>query len=292
MKLDRLMGILAVMQQQGRVTAAGLAEKFEVSAKTIQRDMDALCRAGFPIAALRGAGGGYAIMEGYQLNPMALTRAEMEALWAGVGSLRSVAQQDAENMARRLPGDYRDVSIDLASFYRDSLAEKIRLLRDAIRERYRVTFQYASPKGESRRKVEPCQVVYRWSDWYVYGFDCEKQEFRTFKLRRLWQLERTGETFAAHPAVEKQYGDFMRDEYMVSARYAPECKYRLVEERGPDSFYQQPDGRLMACWGFDGPRQAASWFLGFGAQAEVIEPEEVRQILRAEAAKMQKIYEK
>ena len=91
MKMDRLIGILSILLQQERTTAPELAEQFEVSRRTIQRDIEALCRAGIPVITAQGAGGGISIMEGYRVDRTVLTAPEMQAILAGLRSLDSVS---------------------------------------------------------------------------------------------------------------------------------------------------------------------------------------------------------
>ena len=91
MKMERLIGILSILLQRERVTAPELAEQFEVSRRTIQRDIESLCRAGIPISTAQGAGGGISIMEGYRVDRTVLTAPEMQAILAGLRSLDSVS---------------------------------------------------------------------------------------------------------------------------------------------------------------------------------------------------------
>ena len=91
MKLDRLIGILSILLQRERVTAPELAERFEVSRRTIQRDVEALCRAGIPLVTVQGAGGGISILEGYRVDRTVLTGPEMQDILAGLRSLDSVS---------------------------------------------------------------------------------------------------------------------------------------------------------------------------------------------------------
>lgn len=135
MKTDRLIGILSILLQQEKTTAPRLAEKFEVSRRTIGRDIDALCRAGIPICTSQGAGGGISLMEGYRMDKTILTSRDMQMILVGLRSLDSVSgSRYYEQLMEKLkPGasDYvsgRDsILIDLASWYKDSLAPKIEL---------------------------------------------------------------------------------------------------------------------------------------------------------------------
>ena len=121
MRLDRMIGILTILQQNGRTTAPALADRFEVSRRTIQRDVDALCQAGIPIVTMQGTGGGIALMEGYALNSARFTREEIGAILTGLKSLDSVLQSPGTGkIALQLGADADDtLSLDLSSFYRE-----------------------------------------------------------------------------------------------------------------------------------------------------------------------------
>ena len=207
MKLDRLIGILSILLQREKVTAPELAARFEVSRRTIQRDVEALCRAGIPIATAQGAGGGISILEGYRVDRTLLTAPEMQAILAGLRSLDSVSgtRRYAQLMEKLcagagtlVPGS-ADLLIDLSSWYKDSLAPKIELIQDAIRRRRTVRFCYFSPKGESRRTVEPCYLVFHWSAWYLWGRCRTREDYRLFKLNRMTGLS-AGEPFEPRSA--------------------------------------------------------------------------------------------
>ena len=166
MKLDRLIAILSVLLSQEQTTAPELAERFEVSRRTIQRDIDALNQAGIPIMTQQGAGGGIRIMDGFRLDRTALTSRDMQAILSGLRSLDSVS---GTNQYRRLmekisPGSSdtlpagQHILIDLSSWYKASLSEKIGLLHSAIERSRLVLFHYLSPRGESDRAVEPADI--------------------------------------------------------------------------------------------------------------------------------------
>ena len=167
MKLDRMIGILAVLLQQEKVTAPWLAEKFEVSRRTINRDIERLCMAGIPIVTSRGAGGGISIMEGYKIDRTLLTSSDMQAILAGLRSLDSVSGTGryAQLMDRLLPGASELLSgdphilIDLSSWYKTALAPKLELLHEAIENSRLVSFSYHAPSGESSRLVEPYDLI-------------------------------------------------------------------------------------------------------------------------------------
>ena len=285
MKLDRMIGILAVLLQQEKVTAPWLAEKFEVSRRTINRDIERLCMAGIPIVTSRGAGGGISIMEGYKIDRTLLTSSDMQAILAGLRSLDSVSGTGryAQLMDRLLPrasdllsGDPH-ILIDLSSWYKTALAPKIELLHEAIENSRLVSFSYHAPSGESSRLVEPYDLIFQWAGWYLWGWCRTREDFRLFKLNRMTELANAG-SFEKRPASLPNLSQerVFPHVFQVKARIEPEYRWRLIEEYGADSFQEQEDGSLLFTFGFTDKTGIVGWIASFGGGAELLEPEELR----------------
>lgn len=290
MKIDRLLGILTILLRQGSVTAPQLARRFEVSRRTISRDIEDLCRAGIPLVTTQGRGGGISIAEGYRLDSALLTREELETLLAGVrgiGSVTSPPQRTALLEKLAAPGARAEpvMDIDLASHYQHPLTRKVAIIRRAIQECRLVTFLYCSEKGDSRRTVEPYRLLYRWDSWYLWGYCLARQGFRLFKLNRLWDLEAAPDTFSPRelpPGGPDPERYFSGAAIHLKALFAPGEKYRLVEEYGPGSWTETPDGLLMER-DFVSRSNLCQWVQSFGDRVEVLEPRSLREELRRQA---------
>lgn len=300
MKLDRLLGILSVLLQKETATAPELAEQFEVSRRTINRDIEALCRAGIPVMTRQGVGGGISIMDNYKINRTLLTSTEMRDILAGLRGLDSIngTNRYGQLMEKLSAGssDFltggQSVLIDLSSWYKESLAPKIELLQQAIDSRLEVCFSYFSPNGESERTIEPFYLLFCWSSWYVWGFCRLRGDFRMFKLNRMDALRLSGRTFPARAVPLPGLGVGAEFPGALKARilFDAACKWRLVEEYGPDSFTQEPDGGLLFTGGFPDRDSIVGWIASFGADAELLEPEEFRKDIREFAEGILKNY--
>lgn len=288
MKLDRMIGILAVLLQKERVTAPELAAKFEVSRRTISRDIDALCRAGIPIDTRQGAGGGIAIMDGYRIDRALLTGADMRAILAGLRSLDSVSGTNRyAALMEKLSAGASDVIaaddcllIDLASWYRGPLSEKIGLIHAAIDDSRAVGFRYYSPSGESDRQVEPYFLVFHWSSWYLWGWCRAREDWRLFKLNRMTALQRL-DAFQRRPAQMPDLSDarVLPGRLRIKTVVQPQYRWRLIEEYGPESFEELADGTLSFERDFNDRDGVVTWLLSFGRGAELLEPVELRKEL-------------
>ena len=302
MKIDRLIGILSVLLQKEQTTAPELAEQFEVSRRTINRDIDALCRAGIPIASMQGTGGGFRIMDGYRMDRTVLSSKDVQVILAGLRSLDSVSgsRYYSQLMEKIQTGSSRFVSgrdsvlIDLSAWNRERLAPKIEAVQNAIENRCLLHFVYYAPSGESERKIEPYYLIFRWSSWYVWGWCQARKDFRLFKLNRMDQLRETEQTFEGR---QVPYPDLSNETvfpggYQVKVLFAPEVKWRLIEEFGPDCFTETEDGRLLFSTSYTDPESFLTWVLTFGAKAEILEPAEARETLRRIAQELKGVYEK
>lgn len=284
MKIDRQIGILTLLLQREKVTAPYLAQRFEVSKRTIGRDIEDLCKAGIPVVTLQGSRGGITLAEGYKIDKTLLTRRELQAVFAGLSGLDSVTWDKRYRglMEKFSSGDGGDVPghtrIDLSSHYKETLAPKIACLQQAAEESGRVAFRYFSARGERRVTLEPCLVAFQWSSWYVFGFDVERGAFRTFKLNRLWELERTGESFEPRelPQGQPDFEGFFTPEIQAVVRFDRRARHRLAEEYGPDCWEEREDGSLGFSHGFTSREYLLEWLMGFGDMAELLEPRELR----------------
>lgn len=299
MKIDRLIGILSILLQKEKVTAPELAEKYEVSRRTINRDIEALCKAGIPIVTAQGQNGGISIMEGYKIDNTLLTSADMQAILAGLGSLDSVSGTDqvAQLMEKLsvgastlIPGS-QNILIDLSSWYKESLAPKIDYIRKAMDGHYTVCFHYYAPKRESERIIEPYYLIFRWSSWYVWGYCRERKDYRLFKINRMEEL-RLGDPF---PTKSVPFPDLSNERIFpggirVKALFEPECKWRLVEEFGKDCFEEQEDGKLLFHADYTDAENLLTWLLTFRDQVILLEPEELRKELMDLIEKMGRRY--
>lgn len=290
MKLDRMLGILTILLQNDRVTAPQLAERFEVTRRTIGRDIDALCQAGIPVVTRQGEGGGISIAEGFKLDKSVLTADELSSMIAALKGIGCVYEKSQIERTLDKLSAYKDavvslqepIVIDLASHYRGSLTPKIKLIKQAVLERRLIEFDYYYAKGQTHRMIEPYFVIFQWTSWYVFGYCLERQDWRLFKLARLWELNLLGDTYAPReiPPEQRDFNAHFSDcEYLV-ALFDPSAKYQLIEAYGLDSFTETPDGtlRLEMCYtNWDYMRW---WLLGFGQKVTVIEPSKIAEELK------------
>lgn len=300
MKIDRLIGILAILLQKEIVTAPYLAEHFEVSRRTINRDIEDLCKAGIPIATKQGQGGGVSIMDGFKMERALFTNVEMQDILAGLRSLDSVngTNRYGQLMEKLSVGSSnfmtgnQSVLIDLSSWYKDSLAPKIEMIRNAIDSGTRLEFLYFAPKGESTRQIEPYYLIFRWSSWYVWGWCDKRRDFRLFKLNRMENVHLNGKRFEKRKVPMPDLGNerVFPGGIKVKALFEPECKWKLVEEFGMGSFKEQEDGKLLFWADYTDKENLITWLMSFGDKAELLEPEEIRREIKASIENMRNKY--
>ena len=302
MKIDRLIGILSVLLQEEKTTAPLLADRFEVSRRTISRDIDDLCRAGIPIQTVQGYEGGIRIMDGYRMDRTILTSRDMQMILAGLRGLDSVSgSRNYEQLMEKLQtGSSRFLSgrdsllIDLSSWYKDSLAPKIEEIQNAIENRHLLGFRYYAPSGDSGRIIEPYYIVFKWSSWYVWGWCTDRKDFRMFKLNRMDNVRETDTEFVMRqvPMPDLSNEKIFPGKIKVKALFEPDMKWRLVEEFGPDCFTEQDDGRLLFTADYTDLDSLVTWILTFGEKVQLLEPEEARNRIAGTAQKLTKIYGK
>jgi len=296
MKIERLIGILSILLQKDMATAPFLAEHFEVSRRTINRDIEDLCKAGIPIATRQGTGGGIYIMDNYKISKTLVTNAEMQDILAGIRSLDSVnGTNQYKQLMEKLEAGSSDflvgeqsVLIDLSSWYKESLAPKIQIIRSAIKGCRKIAFYYYGPSGESQRTIEPYYLVFQWSNWYVWGWCDTRKDYRLFKLNRLDELAMMEHVFEKRPlvlpdftSIEKVFPGGIR----VKALFEADCKWRLVEEFGTHCFEEQADGKLLFQTEYTDKENLITWLLTFSNKVILLEPEEVRRELCTELQK-------
>ena len=289
MKIDRLIGILSILLQKKKTTALELAERFEVSRRTINRDIENLCKAGIPIQTSQGAGGGISIMEGFAMERTLLTSKDMKMILAGLRSLDSVSGSHyyGQLMEKIKPGSSDIVTgsdailIDLSSWNKDAIAPKVSFIQDAIEERTILAFDYYAPSGDSHREIEPYYLIFKWSSWYVYGFCLMRQDFRMFKLNRMSGIRCIGRHFEMRSVQtpDLSIGNLYPPEIKVTAIVEARMKWRLIEEFGSDCFTIREDGRLLFSGLYSDEDSLLAWILTFGDQIKLLEPDWVKEKL-------------
>lgn len=260
MKLDRLLGIVTYLLRHEQATAGELAERFEVSRRTVLRDVDAICRAGIPLVTAQGSGGGIRIQPGYRIDESLLTEAELRAVLAGVQAMDSVTGRAhgrdlSEKLAALPQEDW--IRIDLSAG-----AALFEQLRDAILARRALLIDYCSARGSGERVVEPHQLVYKWGGWYLIAWCRLRGEFRLFRLGRIGAARDAGEVFIRR---EIPAGMLLPDPgeppCELTALYAPQMRHRLLDAFAEAE--EMPDGRLRATVRFASRSQRLTWALGF-----------------------------
>ena len=293
MKIDRLIGIITILLQRDRVTAPELAERFEVSRRTINRDIEDICRAGIPIVTVQGRSGGISILDSYKVDKTFFTRDELQAILSGLRGMDSVSQTAYHaSMVEKLSGRGARVEsdgivlIDLASHYQKPLVRKMECIKAAIRSRRCVSFQYCYAKGEGERRIEPYHLVFRWSAWYMFGYCLDREAFRLFKLNRLWDVRPLDREYQPReiPEAELDFDDYFAEgAFRLKALFDASVKYRLIEEYGVGCWRDTEDGKLLLERDFASYDNMREWVFSFGDRVAVLEPQELREDRRRQA---------
>lgn len=293
MKIDRLIGIITVLLQKDKTTAPELAERFEVSRRTINRDIEDISKAGIPLITTQGYGGGIAIADGYKIDKALFTADEWQAVFTALQGIDSVSKTSyltrlLEKLSTRDTRMTVDdtMTIDLASHYQGSLTPKLDALKAAIRGQHTVRFNYYYEKGERQRTIEPYRLVFQWASWYIYGYCLDRQAFRLFKLNRLWDLEIATDQFACRDIDENDLRlnwEGPSASYRLKALFEPSETYRLIDEYGMNC-WTETDGKLCFEWTFSSYSYMREWIFSFGERVTVLEPPEL-QADRERAAK-------
>ncbi|MDE6599813.1 MAG: YafY family transcriptional regulator [Oscillospiraceae bacterium] len=300
MKIDRLIGILSILLQKDKVTAAELAEKFEVSRRTIVRDIEDLGKAGIPVAASQGRGGGISVMEGFKLDRTLLSEEDMKAILTGLQGLDSVSESsryrrlmdklDAENAVGAV-GAGNSIIVDLSSWDKNAVSPKLETIKQAAEGNKKISFMYYSPERTERREIEPYRLVFQWASWYVWGFCTKRNDYRMFKLTRMTDLT-VGEKFAPREIPDYTCDKLRhtRGEIAVRVKFDSSVKWRLVDEFGAEYLTEDEDGSITLDFTWSDVPSFYSYIAGFRDAAEIIAPEEYRKEFSELLEKMLKKY--
>jgi predicted DNA-binding transcriptional regulator YafY len=294
-RLDRLFAITTTLQRKGTVRASELAAAFEVSIRTIYRDIGALSEAGVPVVSLPGKG--YALTEGFFLPPLIFTPGEAAAIALGTRMLASQAtgrhvtdaDRALEKIAAVLPADARQqvdrlnsiITIFQPSGRFDLDDPRLVILQEAILDRWVIQIRYRGRYDEevTEREVEPLELTYFDRSWYLRGYCRLREDLRTFRVSRMTEVMRLSEQFEPRAFEWRE-----QRSVEVVVRFA-ESVVPWVRERQHWSFQQEEEdayGVLMTYRPSE-LREISSWILGWGTDAEPLFPPELRDLIKQEA---------
>lgn len=294
MQESRLFKIVYHLLDKGQATARELAERFEVSDRTIYRDIDALSAAGIPVYTEPGRTGGIRLLGNFVLDRTILSEEEKHEILAALQSIGGTGEAQGSAILGKLSTLF---AVDTESWLEVDFSrwggegsdnEKFERLKRAVIRRRSVRITYAASSGGiSSRVVHPLRLSYKSRAWYLKAFCTEKQDYRTFKLTRILELAELEESFLPRPAPPQM--DFSQfDNRKIVLKFPEKAAYRVYDEFSPEAVERQDGALLVTAW-MPVDEWLTHYLLTFGTQVEVLEPAELRPML-AELGKA--IYEK
>lgn len=302
MKLERLISIIFKLLNNEILSASSLADEFQVSTRTIYRDIEAICAAGIPVVSYQGTNGGFGIIEGYKFDRSLIGSYDILSLVTVLSSLSSIFEdKEVEHTIERLKmldtsGNNRTLLVDLDSHRTEP--NSLMDLRKAIHEKRVIRFDYVSNKNEfTSRELEPVHLHYKYRNWYLYGYCRERQNYREFRVSRMMSIILTEKTFLqTHEGKEDStyLVDNLEGFEDVVIWVNPNSLAGVLDQFQNSAKVMNSDGSMTITLSVYQPLHARwlkSILLSFGSGAKVIKPVELQSIIMDEAKKIMKVYE-
>lgn len=310
MKVERLLAIVIMLLNKRRMSASELARHFEVSLRTIYRDLEAINTAGIPIVAYPGSNGGYEIMESFTIDRQYLSFEELSTVLAALkGVQTSISDKQVQHLLEKIKTLITNGSEAIGARQNHPIVydfnpwgsteesmRRVNQLREAIENRLRVTFVYSKLQGEQvSRTVEPITLVLKGYVWYLYGYCLWRQAYRLFRLSRMSSVTTLAEHFQPHPSgmnALKWLEEWnSTDQISLVLEFSPSVAVRVRDMFRPEAVTAKENGMLVVQTQVADDEWLYGMLLSFGDSLRVVEPDRVRHRLYETVKKMVASYE-
>lgn len=305
MRLDRLLAMTMILINRQRVRAQELAEMFDVSVRTIYRDIDTITQAGIPVVTYQGANGGIGLIEGYRLDKHVLTKDELASITMALKSV-STSYQDAHATAvlEKIQGISKQhdqvkesIFIDFSPWgQQPHLQTKVTMLKKAVESCTHCTFHYFDRLGQSsQRTVEPHLVILKGRSWYLYSYCLQKKQFRLFKLARMQDLQIAETTFQRKQITIEDLPwdkEWYNQSKTIAFTLAFHNKVRTIVEEyfHVENITVDEKGRLIIETEMPEDEWLYGFILSFRDDVEVLHPESLRVKIKKLAGNVAALY--
>lgn len=301
MQISRLFQIIYIILEKGTVTAPELAKRFEVSVRTIYRDIEVLSQSGIPIYTIQGKGGGISLTETFILNKSLLSEKEQDEILIALQSLSAVRYPEFDDVLPKLSSLFSKskvnwIEVEFSPWGSDQKQKEVfSLLKNAILEQKVLAFSYFNGTGEkSDRFVEPFKLLFKDKSWYLKGYCLKRMSCRTFKLTRMMNV-RTTEDPCIHQASQEQCSaesalDSVPAAIPLKLEISAEGAYRVYDDFSEEDIIKNEDGSYTVNASMPGGEWIYSYLFSFGPLLEVIEPEDIRLEMKNRIWRLVKFY--
>ena len=298
MQESRLFRIIYYLLDKGKSTAPELAEKFEVSVRTIYRDIDIISSMGIPVYAMQGKGGGIALLDNFVLDKSLLSTREKEQILMALQGIIATEPNNSDELLTKLGSLFQTkntnwIEVDFSNWVKRNPSQDIfQLMKSAIFSRNVISFQYFSSNREStKRRVEPLKLVFKSKDWYLYGFCLMRNDYRFFKLTRIREMEIQAEVYSREIPSTCSIGKQMdiQNSIAVTLKFDQDMAFRVYDEFA-EGVTEDKQGNLYVRTNLPDSDTLYSYLFSFADSVEIVEPENIREQVKNKLAAMQKKY--
>lgn len=297
MRESRLFRIVYYLLQNEKATAPELAQEFEVSIRTIYRDIDAISSAGIPIYATQGKGGGISILNDYTLDKSLFSEQEQEQMLTALQGMTAATGKNSDELLTKLSGLFQMkstnwIEVDFSDWvHRNPQQDIFNIIKESIFQKRLLSLCYFSGKGnQEKRTVKPIRLVFKSKSWYLYSFCLLRNDYRFFKLSRIKELEMLSETFTQDftpTKIEKQIQ--VENTVAVKLKFDRQAAFRVYDEF-TDNITEDSQGNLYVQIDLPDNEVLYSYVMSFSDSVEIIEPQSIREQMKKKLKKMQEKY--
>ncbi|WP_455618137.1 helix-turn-helix transcriptional regulator [Eisenbergiella sp.] len=309
MKIDRLVSIIMVLLDKNRIGAQELADMFEVSLRTIYRDIDAINMAGIPVHGTAGVNGGFEIMPEYKLDKKVFSAADLSAILMGLSSLSNMIHGDElinalAKVKSFIPADRaKDIALKANQIFIDlspwmgnrNMQPYLGKIKTALQESRLLSFEYADRYGNKTiRTAEPYQLVLKSNYWYLQGFCRKRNDFRLFRLSRMSKLQLQEEAFTPRDFQKPhlEFADILASmQSEIKIRIHESIREKVLDYCTEDGFSPDGDGHYLVSFPFIENDYYYNILFSFGNKCECLEPPHVRAEMKRRIHEIAALYE-
>ena len=292
---NRLFEIVYILMQKRKTTAKELADRFEVSTRTIYRDIETLSTANIPIYASKGKDGGIGLLDKYILNKTILSEEEQNQILFALQGMKKVKGQDEKDILEKLSILFNKkindwIKIDFSNW--DNMQEeRFDIIKSAILNKHLVQFTYYNSNGEeSKRIVEPLQIWFKDKSWYLVSYCKLKQDYRIFKIARIKEVKMLQEHFERELPKEEENEKHNFKIIELELEINKAMTYRVYDEFESKEITKKEDGNFMIKVKYPENEWVYGYILSFGEYAKVLNPSYAKNIIKDKLQKTLKNY--